>query len=581
MKLFYYLILTILFVSCNRTEITRKLDRALDIAGENRSELETVLNHYEPGSLEYKSAKFLIENMPDHIHLQSSLMDIFRDSIPQTRDNKVINTLWEKIADSLPDNSEYLQDTRSLSADYIIRNIDEAFTVWNSVKWKNEIDFDIFCKYILPYKVANEPIVEWRSSLREEYLPSIDTIADLDTAFEIIYKEVMGQFRNLWVACPYPRDPIITNKAKIGNCFEKAVFMVYVMRSLGIPCAVDFNLKWANYGNTAHEWVALIKKGGRTLYVFDEENPEVQEFGDIDASVLSYSYPYDNENSLYIADTLKKTAKVYRRTYERFELPETFENENLVEVFNDTHILDVSEHYGKKNSITVSVKENEKYKNVYLCTFSHGSGWHLISITEIKKNKAVFKNLEADIVYLPSYFNGKRIIALSNPIILNKNGTPRVLDPVKENRITATLYRKYILMGQWIDRWSKFIGCRFEASEHSDFRENIVLKEIKDIPFGNQVIRIDTSKPFRYIRFVTPVEDSTVRYQVPNLSEIAFYTKNEEDKLTEIKPKIIAEGHDIDNPMRTVNLLSDGKYLTGTFWRYPYTISIDLGSTVH
>lgn len=557
------------------------MEYALDIAGENRAELEKVLENYEQGSLRYKSAKFLIENMPDHIHLKSNLIDVFRDSIPQTRDNKVINALWEKLADSLPDNSEYFQDVQTLNAEFLSKNIDKAFVAWDSAKWKNEINFDIFCKYILPYKVANEPILEWRTQLREEYLPLIDTVADLNTAFEIIYKKVMGQFRDLWVACPYPRDPVITSKAKIGNCFEKAVFTVYVMRSLGIPSAVDFNLKWANYGNMAHEWVVLVKNGGKTFYIFDEENPEAEEFGDIDASVLSYSYPYDNENSLFVVDTLKKTAKVYRRTYERFDLPETLENESIVEVFNDTHILDVSGNYGKKYSITVSVKGNEKYSNIYLCTFTHGDSWHPIAITDIKKNKAVFENLESGIVYLPSYYNGKRMIALSNPIILNSDGSIKILDPDKELKISATLYRKYILMGQWIDRWSHFIGCRWEASEHSDFRDSIILQEITDIPFGNQIIKIDTTQKFRYIRFVTPVEDSSKRYQVPNLSEISLFSKITKRNTIKVNAVITAEGHRIDNPMRTVNLLSDDKYLTGTYWRYPYTITIDFGTIEH
>jgi len=173
------------------------------------------------------------------------------------------------------------------------------------------------------------------------------------------------------------------------------------------------------------------------------------------------------------------------------------------------------------------------------------------------------------------------MIALSNPIILNSDGSIKILDPDKELKISATLYRKYILMGQWIDRWSHFIGCRWEASEHSDFRDSIILQEITDIPFGNQIIKIDTTQKFRYIRFVTPVEDSSKRYQVPNLSEISLFSKITKRNTIKVNAVITAEGHRIDNPMRTVNLLSDDKYLTGTYWRYPYTITIDFGTIEH
>lgn len=48
-------------VACNPN-----LDFALEQAGENRAELEKVLEHFknDPDTLKYSAAKFLIENMP-------------------------------------------------------------------------------------------------------------------------------------------------------------------------------------------------------------------------------------------------------------------------------------------------------------------------------------------------------------------------------------------------------------------------------------------------------------------------------------------------------------------------------------
>lgn len=44
------------------------LETALIQAGDNRAELEKVLNHYAVDSLKYKAACFLIENMPYHYY---------------------------------------------------------------------------------------------------------------------------------------------------------------------------------------------------------------------------------------------------------------------------------------------------------------------------------------------------------------------------------------------------------------------------------------------------------------------------------------------------------------------------------
>ena len=42
------------------------LEQALSMAGENRSELEKVLEYYKNDSLKLEAARFLIRNMPFH-----------------------------------------------------------------------------------------------------------------------------------------------------------------------------------------------------------------------------------------------------------------------------------------------------------------------------------------------------------------------------------------------------------------------------------------------------------------------------------------------------------------------------------
>ena len=60
---FLFAILILSFCSCDS-----RLDFSLENAGENKDELEKVLEHFEhdPNPLKYEAAKFLIENMPFH-----------------------------------------------------------------------------------------------------------------------------------------------------------------------------------------------------------------------------------------------------------------------------------------------------------------------------------------------------------------------------------------------------------------------------------------------------------------------------------------------------------------------------------
>ena len=67
----------ILLCSCEQ-----KVDLALKFAGDNRQELEKVLDHFknDPDPLKYKAAKFLIENMPYHHALYGDIADQYAET---------------------------------------------------------------------------------------------------------------------------------------------------------------------------------------------------------------------------------------------------------------------------------------------------------------------------------------------------------------------------------------------------------------------------------------------------------------------------------------------------------------------
>ena len=77
MKILYFYLsgLMLLWSSCQRPTM---LDFALRYAGENRVELEKVLDHYRNDSLKYRAAVFLIGNMPYHYFFTGAQLDSLR-----------------------------------------------------------------------------------------------------------------------------------------------------------------------------------------------------------------------------------------------------------------------------------------------------------------------------------------------------------------------------------------------------------------------------------------------------------------------------------------------------------------------
>ena len=53
---------------------------------------------------------------------------------------------------------KYANDITKMKADYLIRAINQAVDTWNASRWCKEYDKSVFFDYVLPYRVANEPL---------------------------------------------------------------------------------------------------------------------------------------------------------------------------------------------------------------------------------------------------------------------------------------------------------------------------------------------------------------------------------------------------------------------------------------
>ena len=165
----YSIAVAFLFLSCDRN-----LTIALEVAGNNRDELEKVISHFkeDPNPLKYKAAKFLIENMLPRYCFSGKSMDLYEEAYLrmsayplQFRDSIFIAT-----ADTIDFSSKAVQpDIRNLSADFLIKAIDDACDVWSASKWHADYDDSFFFEYVLPYRLLNEQTSDWHATIDNEF----------------------------------------------------------------------------------------------------------------------------------------------------------------------------------------------------------------------------------------------------------------------------------------------------------------------------------------------------------------------------------------------------------------------------
>ncbi len=165
------------------------LEQALQLAGANRIELEKVLEHYAKNpadSLKLKAARFLIENMDVHSSYISSQLHAYYnvlDSIFSLNGrHEGITQEQEELLARLRQNTPAYQsipDLQSVTAGFLTDNIDRAFEAWKQ-PYANELDFDDFCEYLLPYKSGEKEYPDfWRSTYREAFYPYTKTGLDI------------------------------------------------------------------------------------------------------------------------------------------------------------------------------------------------------------------------------------------------------------------------------------------------------------------------------------------------------------------------------------------------------------------
>ncbi|GEL12144.1 hypothetical protein SAMN05192550_3102 [Flavobacterium glycines] len=165
-----------LFLAC--TPWSSDTNRALDLAGENRKELEKVLIHYgknKADSLKLKAAEYLISNMVFQYSIVGSEVDSVNVHYKYIYGAKGEdrNKLFKSDSLRKRGDKDIKYDLQNVSSQFIIDQIESAFRTYN-YDWSKKYSFEMFCEYILPYKLSESDNVDWRSYANKKFHPMIN-----------------------------------------------------------------------------------------------------------------------------------------------------------------------------------------------------------------------------------------------------------------------------------------------------------------------------------------------------------------------------------------------------------------------
>ncbi len=514
-----------------------QLEVAMNAAEENSREMQKALNHFSANSMQHDAMEYLIRNMPDHYACEPA--------------GKCVQSLQE--------------DIKSLSASYLIQNVEEAFSTWQNSPWRDEVDFMRFCQYILPYKIDQEPVVEWRCTLKDKYAHLVADVTNQREAFTIVFNYLKEHFKVQDNKRSYEADILTLDSLQGGDCRERAIHMVYVMRALGIAAALDYTPFWANQGTNAHYWVSMISRDN-TVYTIGKDS-----LNNIDGTYEPIKYHIDYQSYPYSVDSLKRIAKVYRVTYDKVRSLAAPSSQDIPLCLRSVHAKDVTteyHHLTRGNMLPVAAPRGTP---LYVCTFQQRNGW--IPIGEARRvdrdHVDIGPLIHDNVVVVASYEDGTTI-PLSNPFLISHDGQPKELSPDVHSLRRVKLLRKYYVNSRWPNRWGDMIGAVLEASNDADFRiGKRQAHKVTRMPVEKYTAKLDGAVTERYIRFL-PADG---KYPVP--AEIDLI-----DHDGQIIPKddyrIYAVGDGLTGDPIPIKWLRDNDPSTTFYKQFPYWIGIEL-----
>lgn len=494
------LVLATLFVSCS--DEGKQLRSALNYSGKAKQELQKVLDYYKNDPEKLKAAKFLISNMPAHISYTGDDIESFYieskrvislNMIPEFHHDSILSMSNNRF---LRLRKQTVPDIMLMKSDYLIYSIDHAFEQWKTRPWCQHLTFDEFCEWLLPYKVVEKQRLDaWRDTLSKYFTDTLSTISENDYKSNTIYNcveavrtEIVNKIhpRVIWgVRHGYSLySSELMPKWTFGTCEEYVSLGVMTFRSVGLPAVIDRVPVWGRK-NVGHTWYTVLSDNGRKV-----NSP------DCIISPLGWDfYPYE------------RFPKVFRRLYSINKETAKYNDETKYKYSFDVCSFDVTDEYNVTSDIVIPIDKNtikDKYAYISMLVNQGGPEWSIIDYGHYKRGKAVFKKMGRNNMYIVMGYNGQTVTPISDPFILEKDGTIRYISADEDNLVSIDLRRKYFESYNVVTMRNRVLGGKIQCSNNKDFSEAVTVLDINNLDIINSPVEINNQESYRYWRYLSP-----------------------------------------------------------------------------
>lgn len=471
----------------------------------------------------FRCAVFLLENMQYHtsVHGQEclsaeqklvkyrtdsiylSLANTYgRDSIPiDTIIYKVRRTSieWAKehlTSQKLEEIESLAPDNKTITSDFIIRQIDEAFEIWNKSPFTKDISLKEFEESILPYCcIPAYGRLQTPKQLQAlmPVLKGLDGETDLRNIVHRYHKTISDLRDINGTMDDKATKGIMSLYSRDEGCLDIAHYGCMLLRAYGVPTVVDHVVGFRQLPDR-HYFCCLYNAAEKKWQGFNAEG----------------SLPGDSD---FLGTPV---LNIYRDMYAAQKESPYFlrgKNEYVPPYLGSPCLKDVSELYMPVCKVTLPFHNKTDNHLAYLAAFSSNAEEGMLATTwgviDKKSHTVTFNKALLDILYFPVYYEDNHAVSFGKPFYLRKDNGKinRHYLPIngngKEN--SALLLRKYPLKQSMQEQAEKMIGTVFLGSNDSNFTKADTLLVLKTAP--TQYIKeyhFSRTGNYRYYRLQPP-----------------------------------------------------------------------------
>ena len=224
-----------------------------------------------------------------------------------------------------------LSDLADYSPDFFLKNVQLSLLARQEMPWGNIIPEEEFLHFVLPLRVNNENLDNFREEMYSEIKERIKGLGMKQAVLEInhwCHEKVTYRGTDSRTSAP-----LSTVKKTFGRCGEESTFVVTSLRTAGIPARQVYTPRWAHTDDN-HAWVEVWIEGKWS---------HIESCG-----------PDCDVNMAWFVEPATRIMLLHSRTYGRY-----FGKENVIDEEDRFSELNLTSNYAIVKSVTVSVKNSD------------------------------------------------------------------------------------------------------------------------------------------------------------------------------------------------------------------------------